>query len=253
MTKNKYYFYNTNDGKKIRYIYNKSKSKIVIIFLHGMMSDINGKKVKYIYKLSKKLNINFLAFDLLGHGKSSGNFLDFGISDWYGQSKEIIKSLVKNKKIILIGSSMGGWIGILLLKKLKNIIAFIGIAAAYDFTEKKMWKNFSPKIKKKISNGKVHYLKNSYGGYYPISINLIRNSKKYLLKEKKINLKIPIKLITGQKDKVVSFQDTLDMNMILNSKDKKIFLQKDGDHSLSKIQDLKRIKEIILDILKNII
>ncbi len=251
MTKIKYYFYNTRDGEKIRYIHNKSKSKIIIIFLHGMMSDINGKKVKYIYKLSKKLNINFLAFDLLGHGKSSGNFSDFGIGDWYNQSKEIIKGLVKNKKIILIGSSMGGWIGILLLKKLKSVIAFIGIAAAYNFTENKMWNNFSFKIKKRILKGKIHNLKNSYGGSYPISINLIRNSKKYLLNKKKINLKIPITLITGQKDKVVSFKDVLDMNMIINSKDKKIFVQKDGDHSLSKIQDLKRIEEIILDILKN--
>lgn len=146
---------------------------------------------------------------------------------------------------------MGGWIGILLLKKLKSVIAFIGIAAAYNFTENKMWNNFSFKIKKRILKGKIHNLKNSYGGSYPISINLIRNSKKYLLNKKKINLKIPITLITGQKDKVVSFKDVLDMNMIINSKDKKIFVQKDGDHSLSKIQDLKRIEEIILDILKN--
>ena len=79
---------------------------------------------------------------------------------------------------------MGGWIGILLLKKLKSVIAFIGIAAAYNFTENKMWNNFSFKIKKRILKEKIHNLKNSYGGSYPISINLIRNSKKYLLNKK---------------------------------------------------------------------
>ena len=95
MTRIKYSFYNTQHGEKIRYIFNKSKSKIVIIFLHGMMSDIQGKKVKFLSKFCKKKHINFLTFDLLGHGKSSGKFADYGVNDWSIQANEIISNKIK--------------------------------------------------------------------------------------------------------------------------------------------------------------
>ena len=246
MTRIKYSFYNTRHGEKIRYIFNKSKSKIVIIFLHGMMSDIQGKKVKFLSKFCKKKQINFLTFDLLGHGKSSGKFVEYGVNDWSIQANEIISNKIKNKKILLIGSSMGGWIGLQLLKKLNNVIGFIGIAAVIDFTKYKMWNKFSHKIKKKLKKGKIHYLKNNYGGSYPVSLKLITNSNKCLLINKKIKANFPIKLFIGKKDNIVTLKDTLDIYNILKTKNKEILVQNEGDHSLSKLKDLNRIAKVIL-------
>lgn len=126
----------------------RTKSKIAVLFLHGLMSDISGKKVKYFKSLCKKNNLNFLAFDYSGHGKSSGIFENQGINDWINEAIKIYKAKLSGKKIIIIGSSCGGWIGAKLIWKLKNIIGYIGIASAPDFTKDLMWNTFSKKYKK---------------------------------------------------------------------------------------------------------
>ena len=133
-----------------------------------------------------------------------------------------------------------------LLKKLNNVIGFIGIAAVIDFTKYKMWNKFSHKIKKKLKKGKIHYLKNNYGGSYPISLKLITNSNKCLLINKKIKANFPIKLFIGKKDNIVTLKDTLDIYNILKTKNKEILVQNEGDHSLSKLKDLNRIAKVIL-------
>ena len=122
MKNKKNYFY-TKEKQSLYYTEVSTKSKVAVFFLHGLMSDISGKKVKYLRSLCKKNNINFLAFDYSGHGKSSGIFEYRGIDDWIEESVEIYSSKLKNKKIILVGSSCGGWIAARLIWKIKkNII-----------------------------------------------------------------------------------------------------------------------------------
>ena len=129
-------FFLTKNNQKIHYKFINNKSTTTIIFLHGLMSDIKSKKAKYLKNFVNKNKINLLLFEYSGHGKSSGQFKDFSIIDWVNDSRSIIKKFLKNNKIVIIGSSMGAWIGIILIKYFyKRIKGFICIAPAPDFTE----------------------------------------------------------------------------------------------------------------------
>lgn len=120
MNKSKIKYFLTKNKEQIRYKLIKGKKPVTIIFLHGFMSDMTGKKIKYLSKISLKQNVSFLTFEYTGHGKSSGIISNYGIQDWVNQSKEVIEKIVKTKNIILIGSSMGGWIASCLIKKIKK-------------------------------------------------------------------------------------------------------------------------------------
>ena len=248
--KNKKNYFLSLSKTTLHYTELRTKSKIAVFFLHGLMSDIKGKKVKYLKNICKKNNINFLSFDYSGHGKSSGIFEERGIDNWVSEAIEICKKKLRNKKIILIGSSCGGWIAATLITKLKNIIGFIGIASAPDFTKLLMWDTFSKKSKKKINSGKIHNPKNEYGGYYPIGQPLIEGGKKHLILHKKIKCNFPLRFFHGLQDNVVPFQYSYMLENTLISKDSKILIQEKGDHSLSKTLDLKRIGKELLYLIK---
>ena len=144
-------FFLTNNNQKIHYKFINNKSQTTIIFLHGLMSNIQSKKAKYLKNFSNKNKVNLLLFEYSGHGSSSGQFIDFSIKNWVEDSRLIIKRLIKKNKIILIGSSMGAWIGILLIKYFyKRIKGVIGIAAAPDFTKELIWKKLNIFEKNKI-------------------------------------------------------------------------------------------------------
>ncbi len=136
MNKSQIKFFPTKKGELLRYKLVEGRKPVTIFFLHGFMSDLTGKKVKTLNKVSSKENVSFLALEYSGHGKSSGFLTDYGIKDWAEQSQELIEKVSKNKNVILIGSSMGAWVGISLIEKLKKSIkGFIGIASAPDFTK----------------------------------------------------------------------------------------------------------------------
>ena len=248
--KNKKNYFLSLDKTTLHYTELRTKSKIAVFFLHGLMSDITGKKVKYLKNICKKNNINFLSFDYSGHGKSSGIFEERSIDNWVSEAIEICKKKLRNKKIILMGSSCGGWIAATLITKLKNIIGFIGIASAPDFTKLLMWDTFSNKSKKKINSGKIHKLKNEYGGYYPIGKPLIKGGEKHLILHKKIKCSFPLRFFHGLQDNVVPFQYSYMLANTLISKDSMILIQEKGDHSLSKTLDLKRIGKELLYLIK---
>ena len=137
-------FFLTKNNQKIHYKFINNKSLTTIIFLHGLMSNIKSKKAKHLKQFVNKNKINLLLFEYSGHGKSSGKFTDFSIKNWVEDSRAIIKKLMKKNKIILVGSSMGAWIGIMLIKYFyKKIKGFVGIASAPDFTEELIWKKLS--------------------------------------------------------------------------------------------------------------
>lgn len=250
MKNKKNYFY-TLKKQSLYYTEVSNKSKIAVFFLHGLMSDVTGKKVKYLKSLCRKNNINFLAFDYSGHGKSSGVFEYQGIDDWVRESLEVYESKLKYKKIVLIGSSCGAWIAARLIWKIKNIIGFIGIASAPDFTKHLMWDTFPNKAKKIIKSGKIYKLKNKYDSFYPIGKSLIEGGNKHLILNKKINCNFPLRLFHGLKDDVVPIKYSYFLSKTLVSKDSYIMLQNNGDHSLSSKDDLKRIGRTLMEIIYN--
>jgi len=245
-------FFLSKNKEQIRYKLIQGKKPLTIVFLHGFMSDLKGKKIQVLAKFCTKQKVSFLAFEYSGHGKSSGQLSDYGIGDWIEQSKEIIEKITKNKKIILVGSSMGAWIAIALISKLKNNIkAFVGIASAPDFTKEIMWRGFSKKVRLLINSGKIHYMPSSYGSSYPISKKLILDGNKNLVLKRKIICNFPIRLFHGLKDKVVDVSFSIQLSKTLLSKDIVVNLQKHGDHSLSHKEDLKKIKNELANLIKN--
>ena len=242
MTSKRFKFFITSNKKKIRYrLLNKEKD-LFIIFFHGFMSDITGKKPLTFQKFCKKKKIGFLTFEYSGHGKSSGKFTEGNISRWSKDAKLLIKEKINsNKKLIFIGSSMGSWIALNLFPVFKKQIkGFIGISSAPEFLEKLMWKKFTKKIKKIIMTQKIYYLKEDKWTY-PITKQLIMNGRKNKVLNKKINLDIPITLFHGLKDEIVPLIFSKKILKIFPKAKKKLIKISNGDHSLSKKNDLKKI------------
>ena len=237
----KFRFLKFSKTKKLRITHNFSKEKIYLVFLHGFMSDLEGKKPKTLFKFARKNNLGFLALEYSGHGKSSGVFTKGNISIWSKDTQLVIKKIINKKNFILIGSSMGTWIALNQFKYFKSQIkGLVGIGSAPEFLTRLMWNKFSNKIKNEIlKKGKSLITNGKYE--YPITLQLIKNSKKNKVLSKKINSKINVTMIHGQKDEVVPvYFSRLVLNLFTKAK-KKILIIKNGDHSLSSKNQLQKI------------
>jgi len=243
-------YFITSSKNKITYFLNKKNSQITVVFFHGFMSDMMGKKPSAIQKFCRAKNLNFLKFEYSGHGKSTGKFIKGNISKWTNEAEQLIKSkLKKDSSLIFIGSSMGSWIALNLILKFKyRMKGFIGIASAPEFLEELMWKKFSKKIKKILMKKKIYHL--DYGGFtYPITKQLILDGRKNKVL-KKNKLKIPIVLFHGTNDQVVPLKFSKKILRIFSKSKKKLIKIKNGDHSLSKKSDLKKICKELNQLIK---
>jgi len=205
------------------------------------MSDIEGKKPQTFKRYAVKNKLGFLAIEYSGHGKSSGKFTKGNISTWTNDAKISIKKIVKNNDFILIGSSMGAWISLNQFKYFKKQIkGFVGIGSAPEFLTRLMWNKFTKKIKKEIVQKGICVVKN--GQYeYPITHQLIKDGRKNKVLSKKIKSSINVTMFHGEKDEVVpvSFSRKI-LSTFIRAK-KKLVIIKNGDHSLSGTNYLKRM------------
>ena len=240
-------YHNISKTKKIRFICNINKNAPFLVFLHGFMSDLEGKKPNAFLKFAKQNGLSFLALEYSGHGKSSGKFTRGNISKWSNEVSVLIKKIIKNNHFTIIGSSMGAWLAINQFKQFKNQInGFLGIGSAPEFLENLMWKKFSKKMKDEITKKGIYQLK--HGNYeYPITLQLIKDGRKNKVLNKKINSRINITMIHGQKDEVVPVSYSRKVLKIFQNAKKKLVIVKGGDHSLSEQKWLKVIlKELKL-------
>jgi len=246
-------YFSSSNNKKIKYLLLNNKSQTTVVFFHGFMSDMLGEKPTSIQKFCKKKKIDFIKFEYSGHGKSSGKFIDGNISKWTAEAKQLIKAKIKkDKKLIFIGSSMGSWIALNLFKTFKKQIkGFIGIASAPEFLERIMWNKFNNKIRKIIMKKKIYHLE--HGNFvYPISKQLIFDGRKNKVLNNKINIGIPITLFHGMKDDVVPLKFSKWIIKICKKSKRKLIKIKNGDHSLSKKSNLKKICKELNVMLSNI-
>jgi len=240
-------YYKITKTKKIRYISNIYKNSLCIVFLHGFMSDLEGEKPRALLNFAKKNKLSFLALEYSGHGKSSEKFIEGNISKWSEQTSKLIRKKTKGSNLILVGSSMGAWISLKQFEIFKNrIIGFLGIGAAPEFLEHIMWKKFSKKMKKEIIKKGIYNLK--HGDYeYPITYQLIKDGRKNKVLNKKINLKIKVTMVHGEKDEAVPVSYSRKVLRLFPNAHKKINVIKNGNHSLSNKRGLKIIlKELKL-------
>ena len=239
----KFRYIKLSRSKKIRYLKHVEKNGDYIVFLHGFMSDLEGKKPKAFLKFAKKNKLSFLALEYSGHGKSSGEFTKGNISQWTQETNTLIKKMIKKKKIILIGSSMGSWISLNLFKIFeKQIIGFLGIGSAPEFLERLMWKKFSKKMKKELLKKGIVYLE--HGEYqYPITRQLIKDGRKNRVLKQKINKNLKVTMVHGKKDESVPAMYSKMILKIFKKAKKKLVIIKNGDHSLSSTRWLNMIKK----------
>ena len=241
----KFKFVKISKNRKIRCLVNNVYGDIYVVFLHGFKSDLEGDKPKTLYKFCKRNKIGFLALEYSGHGKSYGKFEDGTISSWTQDAIKIIRKKLIRKKLILVGSSMGGWIGLNLLKTFnKRILAFVGIAPAPEFLDRLMWNKFSNKVKRQLVKDKFYIF--DHGGYeYNISYNLIKDGRKNKIFNKNFKNKIFLTILHGKKDDVVPVYISKKIMKIFKNAKKKLIIIKKGDHSLSNKNNLKKLtKEI---------
>ena len=248
----KFNYHKLSNSKKIRYLTNYKKDSPYVVFLHGFMSDLEGKKPKTFLNFAKKNKLGFLAIEYSGHGKSSGKFINGNISIWSKETELLIKKVVKKNLLIFIGSSMGSWISLNQFKIFKKQIkGFLGIGSAPEFLENLMWKKFTKNIKKEIMTKKIYYLK--HGDYtYPLTKQLIFDGRKNKILKHKINLNIPIVLFHGTKDKTVPLNVSKKIYKIFKKSKKKLIKVKNGDHSLSRKSDLRKICNELNNMIKNL-
>ena len=238
-----YRYYKISKTKKIRYINKFQKNRPYIVFLHGFMSDLEGDKPKVFLNFAKQNKLSFLALEYSGHGKSSGKFINGNITKWSNETSIIIKKIIKKNNFLIIGSSMGAWIGLKQFEIFKNqIIGFLGIGSAPEFLENLMWKKFTKKMKTEIIKNGIYNLK--HGDYeYPITYQLLKDGRKNKVLNKKIISKIKVTMVHGKKDEVVPVSYSRKVLKIFQNAEKKLVIIKNGDHSLSNQKWLKRIKK----------
>ena len=250
---NKFKYLKISNNKQIRYLDNNYHENLYIVFLHGFMSNIEGEKPKVIFKYAKKNKLGFLALEYSGHGKSTGKFTKGNISKWSKEVETTIKKIVKKNEFILVGSSMGAWLSLNQFSYFKaQIKGFLGIGSAPEFLQNLMWKKFTKKIKSEIIKKGIYNLK--HGNYeYPITHQLIKDGRKNRILNKKIRSQINVTMIHGGKDDVVPISYSKKVLKIFSKAKKKLVIIKDGDHSLSSKQGLKRIEIELHKIISNII
>ena len=236
-------YFKITKTKRIRYLKHMRNNSVYIVFLHGFMSDLEGAKPKAFFNFAKKNNLGFLALEYTGHGKSSGKFTNGNITKWSEDTSILIKKIVNKNNIIFVGSSMGSWISLNQFQKFKKqIVGFLGIGSAPEFLENLMWKKFTKKIKDELIKKKIYHL--NHGDYkYPITLQLIKDGRKNRVFNKKIDSKIKVTMVHGQKDEVVPISYSRKILKIFSKAKKKLIIIKNGNHSLSTQKSLRKLKK----------
>ncbi len=213
-----------------------------LLFLPGFFSDMTGSKASFLAaRCTDKDGANrrqLVRLDYRGHGKSSGKFIDGCIGDWLADALAVVDK-VTTGKLILVGSSMGGWIMLLIaLARPERIAGLVGIAAAPDFTEDLMWDLLTPAQRHEMQSNGVLYEPSDYGAPVAYTLKLVEEGRKHLLLRAPIPITCPVRLIQGKEDKDVPWQVAEKLAGRLQSKDVKIHYIDDGEHRLSRDSDL---------------
>jgi pimeloyl-ACP methyl ester carboxylesterase len=190
-----------------------------------------------------------LRFDYSGHGASGGDFLDGTIGAWLADALAAIDALTSGP-LILVGSSMGGWIALLTaLARPDRIAALVGIAAAPDFTQRLMWDTMAPSERATLQRDGVLYVPSQYGDPTPITRALIEDGDNHLVLTGRMPIHCPVRLLHGQADPDVPWELALRIAEQVETPDTQIILVKDGDHRLSRPADLALLRQTVATLL----
>ena len=216
-----------------------------VIFLGGLMSDKEGSKALALERWAQQQGRAFVRFDYFGHGQSSGDFVQSTIGRWRDDAVAVLEQLSDGPQV-LVGSSMGGWIALLLaLAQPERVAGLIGIAAAPDFTTRLMWPSLEPGLQQLMQEKGVADVPSDYGAPYPIAMQLIEESRQHLLLDDRIALACPVHLLQGQQDQDVPWRHALALLDALDAPSARLTLIKEGDHRLSRDPDIALLLESV--------
>lgn len=219
-----------------------------VVFLPGFRSDMNGSKALDLAEFCADRGQAMLRLDYSGHGESGGRFEDGTIGRWTADALAVIDQTVGD--IVLVGSSMGGWIALLAaLARPGRVVGLLGIAAAPDFTERLMWQAMAPAERAALQRDGVLPVPSQYGDAYPITLQLIEEGREHLLLDAPIGLNCPVRLLHGQQDPDVPWELALRTAAAIIGDDVQVTLVKDGDHRLSRPEDLMLLRRILAPLL----
>jgi pimeloyl-ACP methyl ester carboxylesterase len=216
-----------------------------VVWLGGFRSDMNATKALALDAWARDQKRALVRFDYTGHGESGGRFADATISTWLEDARAVIDAFTKEPPI-LVGSSMGGWIACLAALATEPPAGLVLIAPALDFTEALMWAQFPPEIRETIEREGAWMRPSEYSPEpVPITRGLIVDGRRHLLLDRPLDLGCPVHILQGMADPDVPYTHALRILERLPAAGTVLTLIKDGDHRLSRPQDIARLVKAV--------
>lgn len=219
-----------------------------VVWLGGFRSDMAGTKAQAIADWALATGRAYVRFDYFGHGESSGDFAQGTITRWREDALAVLEELVEGEAV-LVGSSMGGWISCLVAPAMADRIkALVLIAPAPDFTEKLMAPEMTEADRAEMAQTGVWLRPSDYGDPYPITRDLLEDGARWSILPEPVNVQAPVRILQGGADPDVPWRHALELAQALRSQDVVFTLVKDGDHRLSRPQDIARLIEALEEV-----
>lgn len=227
-----------------------------LLWLQGFKSDMVSTKASALADWARARQLALTRFDYSGHGQSGGRFEDGTLGRWIDEARAVFERLTHGPQI-LIGSSMGGAIALALLKRLlaehpagaARIKALVLIAPAWDMTEALMWKQFPETVRREVMERGVWMRPSQYGDPYPITRGLIEDGRRHLIGEERWNPGRPVAILHGRLDPDVPFAHSLALIEKLDGEWARLVEVPDGEHRLSRPEDIERLFGLIESVL----
>jgi pimeloyl-ACP methyl ester carboxylesterase len=211
------------------------------VWLGGLRSDMEGGKATAFHQQAAMRGEAFLRFDYRGHGLSEGRFEEATISDWLEDTLAMLDMQTKGD-LILIGSSLGGWLAMLAtLARPERVKGLLLIAPAPDFTQTLMWDQFAQTVRDEILQNGYWMRPSDHEAPYPITRALIEDGRSHLLLGKPVAISCPVTIVQGQGDDAVPWEHSLQIARDIATSDVRLVLIKDADHRLSRDDDIARL------------
>jgi pimeloyl-ACP methyl ester carboxylesterase len=233
----------------------EAPGRVALLWVPGFLSDMASTKALALANWAQARAVPMLRFDYSGHGLSDGNLLEATIGDWLEEAGTVLQ-LLEDRRTIVVGSSMGGWIALLLARQLaqagtlERLAGLVLIAPAWDMTERLMWHRMTPEVKETLERDGVYYEPSLYGDPYPITKHLIEEGRSHLIGEGLLHLDRPVRILQGMCDPDVPWGHALDLVDLLRCGDVEVTLIKDGDHRQSRPEDLRRLESTVASLVE---
>lgn len=212
-----------------------------VVWVGGWRSDMGGTKAEALAGTAKAGGWNYLRYDHFAHGESSGDWQAATIGRWREDLIALIDDLIAGP-VVLVGSSMGGWVaGLAAVARPERIKAMVLIAPAADFAHRLMWPNLSEAARYEIETTGVHTVTDDFDGPYDLTQSFFEEARDWSLLDGPVAITCPVRVLQGMLDEPVPWEHALELVRLIKGEDVVTSLIKDGDHRLSRPQDLARL------------